>query len=162
MIKITWFDGNVPSNLKITQVYGIIFSLDGRILLKIEDGKYSFAGGTPEEFDTSMVATLRRELIEEVNVVIDEPILVGYQEIDEGNGKLPYAQVRMCAMIKNIGVSKPDPDNNKIYQRVLVSPKKAIELLGWGEIGKNQIEAAIKIAEREFGVCYFSEKEEYI
>ena len=66
----TWVDGNVPSSLEVRQVYGLIFTSDGRMLLKLEDGKYAFAGGTPESFDKDMVDTLKRELLEEVGIEI--------------------------------------------------------------------------------------------
>ena len=166
MATFTWHDGEVPSNLKVRQVYGLIFTRDGRMLMKVENkskGKvYSLAGGTPESFDKDKEATLRRELIEEVNTTIESPIMVGYQEVDEQNGIPPYAQVRMVAYIDNIGPCLPDPDNGKTYERLLTSPSRVIELLNWGEVGKLQVEAALKIAKEELGLNTFSEKEEYV
>ena len=44
----TWHLGTVPSHITIKQVYGIIFSYDGRILLMKDGNTYSLAGGTPE------------------------------------------------------------------------------------------------------------------
>lgn len=156
MINFTWHRGNVNKNIKITQVYGIIFDSNGRILLKVENKKdrkvYSLAGGKPESFDKDNEDTLRRELIEEINTTIKTPILVGYQLVDEGNGKESYAQVRMTALIDVIGEKKFDPDNGKLYDRLLTSPSRAIELLGWGETGKQQIEAAYKIAKEKFNI----------
>jgi len=162
MAILTWHTGEVPEGLKITQVYGVIFTIDGKTLLKAEEKKgrkiYSLAGGTPESFDANRVETLRRELLEEVNVTIEEPILVGYQEVDEENGKEPYAQVRMTALIKEIGPSQPDPDNGETYERVLVSPETAIELLNWGTIDKQLIEESVAIAKKEFGIEINTEK----
>ena len=47
----TWYNGEVPKDMKIKQVYGILFAQDGRVLLRIEniDNKkyYSLAGGKP-------------------------------------------------------------------------------------------------------------------
>ena len=163
MAVLTWHSGEVREGLKTRQVYGVVFTKDGRTLLKVEEKKgckvYSLAGGTPETFDANRVETLRRELIEEVNVTIDEPFLVGYQEVDEENGKEPYAQVRMTALIKEIGPSKPDPDNGETYERVLVSPEKAIELLNWGTIGKQLIEESVKIIESETNLKINCDKE---
>ncbi|MDF2541956.1 MAG: hypothetical protein K0S47_1674, partial [Herbinix sp.] len=34
MAVITWHPGNVPSNLEIKQVYGVVFTKDCRILLR--------------------------------------------------------------------------------------------------------------------------------
>lgn len=153
-----WVDGDVPDNIKITQVYGIIFTEDSRILLCKEGNKYSLAGGKPEDEDTGIQGTLRRELIEEVNVKINTPHMVGYQLVDEEDGSKPYAQVRMTALIKNIGEKKPDPATGRTYDRVLVPYYEAAELLNWGEVGVKQIESAVKIAQECFGLSYSANK----
>lgn len=162
----TWHNCEVPKHLKIKQVYGIIFTKDGRILLKVGEKnnvkKYSFAGGTPEVFDDGMVATLRRELIEEVNLTIEDPIMLGYQEVDEQNGKAPYAQVRMVAMIDKIGKAQPDPDNGKTYERLLIHPNKAIQLLNWGDIGRQIIESAVCISFKKFEIKNNFDKTELV
>ena len=167
MVKITWHNGDVPNNLEVRQVYGLVFTQDGRMLIKAEEKKgeifYSYAGGTPEKFDADHIATLRREMIEEVNTTLNSELyVVGYQEI-EGDGDKPvYAQLRMVGMIDKIGPVMPDPDNGKTYQRLLVSPKRAIELLNWGECGRLQTEEAVKIAKEKFGLTEFSDNEEYV
>jgi ADP-ribose pyrophosphatase YjhB (NUDIX family) len=166
MAIFTWKKESVPKELKITQVYGIIFSRDGRVLLKVEEkrGKkeYSFAGGHPEIYDSGISETLRREVIEEVNITVCEPVFVGYQEVDEENGTPLYAQVRMTALIDELGAIRPDIDNGKTYGRLLAPPMRAAELLGWGEVGFKQISAAMEIAVNTFKISEFSEKEEYI
>ena len=157
MIQITWHYGEPPKNMPVRQVYAIAFDIKGRVLLKVENknGKtvYSMFGGTPEDFDKDRIATLKREFVEEANTTLKEPIyLVGYQEI-EGDGDRPtYAQLRMVALIDKIGQKQPDPDNGETYDRILVAPEKAIELLGWGEVGKKQIEQATKMLDEKFGI----------
>lgn len=64
MSKYTWIRMNVPKNLEAKQVYGIVFSDDGKILLRLDDHKYKLTGGKPEE-NESYEETLRREYIEE-------------------------------------------------------------------------------------------------
>ena len=145
-----WVDGNVPNNIKITQVYGIIFTKDGRVLLRKEDNKYSLAGGKPEVGDDGIQGTLRRELIEEINVKINDPYMVGYQLVDEEDGSSPYAQVRMTALIESIEEKKPDPATGLTYDRVLVPYYKASELLNWGDVGAKQIETAFFVAKKNF------------
>ena len=159
MISITWHAEPVPANLKITLVYGLIFNEKGQMLMRIETKKdkkvYSLAGGTPEDYDNGVEATLRREMLEEVNTTLkDEIHYVGYQLIDEGNGKPPYAQVRMTALIDKLGEKQPDPDTGDTYERLLVHPEKAISLLNWGEVGKNQIEKAVEIAKEKFNIDF--------
>lgn len=153
-----WIGGDVPDNIKITQVYGIIFTEDSRVLLIKEGNEYSLAGGKPEEKDKGIQGTLKRELIEEANVKINTPHMVGYQLVDEEDGSDPHAQVRMTALIKSIGEKKPDPATGRIYERVLVPYYKAAELLNWGEVGIKQIESAYKIAQQCFGLSHYTEK----
>ena len=166
MASFTWHDGGVPADMEITQVYGLIFSRDGRLILKEEKKenatKFSLAGGHPESFDAGIEGTLRREVLEEINVTISEPIMLGYQKVDEGDNSPPFAQVRMLALIDWIGDVRPDTANGKTYNRILVSPRRAIELLQWGIAGAEQIIAAMKMAAKAYDINVFTEKDEYI
>ena len=60
--------------MKVTQVYGFVFTKDGRLLLRVErkEGriKYSLAGGKPEADDGGREGTLKRESLEEVNTTL--------------------------------------------------------------------------------------------
>jgi len=143
MTIFIWNKGEVPQEMEIRQVYGVLFDDNGNILLMKDGDRYSLAGGTPENFDSDIEATLRRELIEEINTTIKNPVLVGYQSVDDEDGSPLYAQVRMAALIDKIGEAKPDIDNGKTYERALVTPAKAIELLNWGDTGKALISEAV-------------------
>ena len=165
MLRITWHTEKVPDGLPVTQVYGLVFDREGRMLLKVEQkrGRLVFApaGGTPEPFDADREATLRRELLEEVNTrLCPEVLYVGYQQIEGDGDRPPYAQVRMTAIIDTIGKKRPDPDNGETYDRVLTSPERAIELLGWGEIAERQVEAAVRLAREHFSLPSFCEPDE--
>jgi len=166
MIKLTWHNGEVPKDMLVKQVYGLVFTTDGRLVLMAKEKEtgtvYSLAGGTPEIFDNDREATLKRELMEEINITIKKPIMVGYQEVNEGNGKSPYAQVRMVAMLDEIKKSQPDPDTGEIYKRILTHPKRAIEKLNWGEIGKLLVEEAVRIASVNFNLKEFKDKDEWV
>ena len=149
MTQILWVPDAVPAPMKIRQVYCVMFDRQGRVLLRVihrPDGgiRYSLAGGRPEPFDSGIEDTCRRELIEEVNTEIEAPVYIGYQQVDEEDGNPVYAQIRMAAMIRKIGIKRPDPDNGKIYDRLLVPAEKAALLLNWGEVGYQQIRAAKK------------------
>lgn len=52
MVKFTWVKGLVPEKLPVKQVYGIAFSDDNRVILRIEDGKNKLTGGKPENAET--------------------------------------------------------------------------------------------------------------
>lgn len=166
MATFTWHNGEVPKGLQITQVYGLVFTADGRMLLKVErknSTSYSFAGGTPEDFDKDREATIRREFIEEVNTTLKKELhVVGYQEVDEENGKPRYAQLRMVGLIDKIGPKQPDPDNGETYDRLLTTPERAIELLNWRDTGEKQVKEAVRLAQKYFHLTKFSDKEEYV
>lgn len=121
MTKFTWFKSQVPNNLKVKKVYGIAFDNKGNIFLRIDDDKYKLTGGKPEEFDKCFEETLKREYLEEVNILLEDIHYLGYLLVEEDNEK--YAQVRMIAKIKGIGELKHDSDSGKIYKRLCVVKK---------------------------------------
>ena len=166
MAIITWEPAPVPESMEIRQVYGIIFTDDGRVLLRTENEanhiKYSLAGGHPEAYDRDIEDTCRRELIEEINTTIYKPLYVGYQLVDEQDGTPLYAQVRMTAIVKCIGSVRPDPDNGKTYGRLLATPSRAAALLNCGEVGNKQIQCAAEILKDKFGVALKNTEEEYV
>lgn len=152
MTIISWHKQEVPLGVPVKKVYGICFTNDGRVLLRIENGNFKLIGGRPDKQDRNFFDTLKREFVEDVNTIIENPIYVGYQLIDEENGAQKYAQIRMTALIKEFRAELPDLDKkeNWVYGRFLTTPKKAISLLNWGEVGKNQINDAFNIAKKCF------------
>lgn len=167
MVKITWFFGEPPKDMLVRQVYAVVFDKTGRTLLKSEKvgekNVFGMIGGTPEKFDVDRIATLKREFLEEVNTTLKDPIyLVGYQVIEGDGDRPPYAQIRMVAMIDKIGKKKPDPDNGKIFDRLLTTPEKAIKLLGWGESAEKPITRAFEIAKEKFGLKLTNCEDEWI
>ena len=42
MVKFTWHNGDVPDNLKVTQVYGALFTKNGQILLMARERDNQF------------------------------------------------------------------------------------------------------------------------
>jgi len=144
MAKLTWIKGVVPEKLPIKQVYGIVFSDDNRVILRIEDGQYKLTGGKPESAET-FEETLKREYIEELNVELEDIMYLGYLLIEDNLDK--YAQVRMIAKIKTIHDSHVDPATGKIYGRELVPMSKVKEYLNYSDsAGNEMIEDAIKLS----------------
>ena len=158
MAQITWEKGNVPAGMEVRQVYGVFFDKQGRVLLRIEKGKYKLTGGKPEKNDSDYYATLRRELREEANCTVGDLWMVGYQKVDEEDGTPAYAQIRMTGIIDEIGLASPDPDRpGWVYGRMLVSPLKAAVLLNWGQVGINQIYDAAMEAHTHFNLGIISD-----
>ena len=86
MVKYSWFKDKVPEYLNIKQVYGIVFSDDGNIVLRIDDNKYKLTGGKPCDSDKSLEDTLKREYLEELNIEIEDIYYLGYLLV-EGDAK---------------------------------------------------------------------------
>ena len=167
MAVFRWIEEAVPEGMEITQVYAVILDRDGRTMLRREkkpDGgtRYSLAGGRPELSDTGIEATCRREVLEEVNTEIETPVYIGYQSVDEENGTPVYAQVRMAALIREIGGKRPDPDNGETYDRLMVNPVKAVQLLNWGDVGEAQVLKARDVIYRNYGILDNGKPEEWV
>ena len=157
MGSYTWFNCPVPNELPIRQVYGVVFSNDGKTLLRIEDGKYKLTGGRPEQGE-SFEETLRREYLEELNVELTDVYYLGYLLVEEDGNK--YAQVRMIAKIKDIHERVVDPATGKIYKRKLVPTAKVKDYLNYADVaGNRMLDDAISHAIERFvlDALYFDE-----
>ena len=163
MIKYTWHEEEIPKNLEIKQVHGVLVTDDGRIMVRIKNGSYRLTGGHPEPEDTDPVATMQREAKEEADCELDFIDYIGYQEVT-GDGE-PYAQMRVVARIAKINPATPDPDRSGswTYGRKLITPADAIENLPFGEINEKLIFKAMDIAtENNYFTEPISEEEELI
>ena len=144
MTKFTWFGNSVPEQLPVKQVYGIAFSADNRVVLRIEDGKYKLTGGKPENAET-FEETLRREYIEELNIELEDIYYLGYLLVEDNSDK--YAQVRMIAKIKEIYDSHIDPATGKVYGRELVTVDRVKDYLNYSDrAGNEMIDDAVQLA----------------
>ena len=144
----TWVKGEVPSDLKVTQVYGIVFSDDGRILLMLDEESFKLTGGHPLD-NESYEETLKREFIEELNIEIDNLEYLGYLKVEE-NGNT-YAQVRLIGKIKKVNENRPDTDSGKLYTRILISQDRVKSCLKYGDAGDKMLDDAINQANIKYG-----------
>ena len=135
--------------LEVRQVYGFIFAADGRILLFEDEGSFNLPGGKPENGE-SMVETLIREALEEVQTTIGAWEYLGYQLVE---GIETFAQVRLVVAMDRFLSADEDPVTGRKYLRLLVPPAELNELLGWGESGERQIASAVARASK-FGVLW--------
>ncbi len=153
MTKFVWIKDKVPENLQIKQVYGVVFSEAGNIILRIDDNKYKLTGGKPELSDANLNDTLKREYFEELNIEIKDIHYLGYLLVEENGDK--YAQVRMIAKIKKIGEIRPDKDNGKIYKRFMANIKNIKSYLNYSDLAGNQlIDDAIKMAQEKYNITF--------
>ncbi len=149
MVKYKWVKEEFPKDSVVKQVYGIVFSNDGKILLRVEEDKYKLTGGKPEAKE-KFEETLKREFVEELNIEIEDIYYLGYLEVKELNQQ-PYAQVRMIAKIEKIKENRPDIDNGKLYKRFLSNLENVKKYLNYQDAAGNElIEDAIKLARKKY------------
>ncbi len=138
----------MPENIPVRQVYGIAFSTEWQVLLRIEDGIYKLTGGKPETAE-NFEDTLKREYIEELNAELEDIHYLGYFLVNEKSDL--YAQVRMIAKIKEIHSCHVDPAAGKRYGRELVPVDKLKEYLHYPDCAGNEmIDDAIRLAKANY------------
>ncbi len=158
MAKYSWVKESVPQNLVIKQVYGIAFSNEGNILLRVENNKYKLTGGKPEKYNKDFEETLKREYFEELNIELENIHYLGYLLVEEDNNE-KYAQIRMIAKIKNIGERKSDIDYGKTYKRFMANIKDVKNYLKYPDLAGNQlIDDAISIAKEKYKLDFNDEE----
>lgn len=144
-IKFTWYPGkDIKKFNPFTQVYGVCFDNDGKILIqKVGDSDWCLPGGTVEPGE-SAIDTLKREFIEETDVSIKTPILLGGQKvqiIDNDTGlpkkiKKEFYQLRYYCEVEEVLPQTPDPDNGQVRDRLFVEPDKITKYFDWKDPGK--------------------------
>ncbi|MFJ9420022.1 hypothetical protein ACIRPT_38590 [Streptomyces sp. NPDC101227] len=120
------------------------------VLIDPADRLSLLPGGTIEETDSGdPAAALDRKAAEEAQLALGPAHYLGYQYDETGDvygGIGPCARIRMAAAVTHIGPSAPDPSTGRTMVRLLVTPHQAVGLLGWGEMGHRQADAAIRAA----------------
>jgi 8-oxo-dGTP diphosphatase len=141
-----WHESPVAGHLQIAKVYGfLVCPVTGRALVQEHGGSFNLPGGSPEPCDADVSAVLRREALEESQVVVTETAYLGYQEVRRP-GCEPFAQVRMAGLIAVFRRRCPDPDGGRLLRRLMCPLPDVPAVLGWGEIMKPQAEMAARTA----------------
>jgi len=154
-IRYTWYPGDILDNYQpFNQVYGVVFNSNGEILIQRRgDRAWCLPGGTVEENETAE-QTLRREVIEEADVTIINPILLGGQRVQFPGGHNPnpskrggddFYQLRFYGEVDEILPQTPDPDHGIINERLFVEQSEINEYLHWGVTGKVIFDQAIAL-----------------
>ncbi|MFQ6199221.1 NUDIX hydrolase [Streptomyces sp. NPDC000405] len=147
-----WHAGPVPTELPVRQVWGWLFSEDGRVLVLIgqDTGSACLPGGTVEPGDHGDPArTLRREAWEEARVRISDPLRLGYLH-DDTIGR-HCARARYAAVIRDWEPPSLDEATGQIYTRLLATPEQAAQLFDWGGQAAPQL-AAVHAAREKHGL----------
>lgn len=145
----TWMEGEPYEKLfPITQAYGLVFNEKGEILICTTDPKekrWGLPGGTPEDYDKSLVDTLKRELMEEVDVTVKNIKYIGVQKGEVvGKPETIVYQTRFFAVLDELHDQTPDPDYDVMFIRKFVKPSEVNKYLNWGSTGQAVVDAAVK------------------
>ena len=150
MATFKWVEAAVPQGMSVTQVYGFVFNAEMQILLRKDNQKYGLPGGRPEAGEDEFGVTLSRECLEEVQARIGSECYLGYQLVQEEDGSAAYAQVRMIARLVALDPAAPDPDTGRVYDRVFADATDTARLLSWGDVGRDQVRAAVQLAKNRW------------
>jgi ADP-ribose pyrophosphatase YjhB (NUDIX family) len=149
----TWHDAPVPDDLPIRQSWVWVFAPDGRVVMYVDDaGQAGLPGGTLERFEhRDAAAASLREVREETQIELAGLRYLGYL-LDAPSGGEAFARVRMAAAIERVGPAAADPATGTVHRRLLVPPRLAAELCGWGPSAAGQVDAAVRAA-RHLGIA---------
>jgi 8-oxo-dGTP pyrophosphatase MutT (NUDIX family) len=138
--KFTFVDSDSHEKFTpIAQCYGICFDKDGKIAIGRNSGifneRWMLPGGRQESGETPE-QTLKRELLEELDLTVDKFKLIGAQKVEfpDDESKKPFYQLRYAVTIKKVNPLTPDPDNGIIWERKFVQPAEVDSYLRWGKI----------------------------
>lgn len=151
-VIMTWIlDSDLEKYIPVKQVYGVVFNDKGEILIAREssDGKWQIPGDKPEKGE-SIEDTIRRELLEEVDVKAGNIYQLGAQKTEipgnpnEEEGDLFY-QLRCVVELGELLSQTPDPDRGNVWERMFVPAVKITEYIKWGTVGEAMFADAIKL-----------------
>ena len=151
-IIFTWIPtSNIKKYLPIRQVYGLCLNDKGEVLIcrEPDEKSWKLPGGHPENNETP-TETLRRELMEEVDIEVDNIMALGTQRVDfphnpkKSEGDLFY-QVRYLCKIKKLLPQTIDPDTGVLYERKFIPLLELNNYLKWNKIGDVIVERAVEI-----------------
>ncbi|WP_424886762.1 NUDIX hydrolase [Streptomyces sp. XH2] len=147
-----WRTGPVPAGLPVKQAWGWLFSEEGRVLVLIgqDSGSACLPGGRVEPADYGDPArTLRREVWEEAQVHISDPLYLGYLHDDTSSRHC--ARARYAAQITGWEPPTREEATGQTYARLLATPEQVAQLFGWGDEAAFQL-AAVHSAREKLGL----------
>ncbi len=146
-IIMEWIEtSSISFDAPILQVSGVCFNENGEILVVKKKNKWSLPGGHPKK-DESPEETLKREVMEEAYVQVDNITLLGAVRVTHPNnqekgGEL-YYHLRYSAKVSEVLSINADPATGYTFERRFVKPEEFIEYTQWGAVGKSIIEKAV-------------------
>lgn len=148
VISVVYEDAEAIQDLgvrTIKAVHAYCFYRGKLVVVWAEDKQYwTLPGGGIEEGETIEEAVIR-EVEEESNMKVLKQVLLGVQDIFEGENIV--SQTRSLCIVEPHGPFISDPDGD-ITEIKLVDPSDLKQYVDWGEIGDHLLERALKIVKK--------------
>jgi 8-oxo-dGTP diphosphatase len=147
IIDCEWIESSNFESLKnVKQVSAFVFDDAGRVCIIHlgNKGYWTIPGGGSEENET-YEETLKREAMEEADIVIGDLIPIGYlKNAPRKNPENISHQLRYAAKVKEIKPQTEDPANGVIPTRKFVNKEEFLDYLKWDST-KEQLETAFNV-----------------
>lgn len=150
-VTFTWIPTpEVEKYQPIRNVAGLCLNDNQEVLIcrETKEEGWKLPGGRPENNETP-VETLKRELMEEVDIKVNSIKPIGTQRVEfpdnpkKSEGDLFY-QVRYVCKIEKIFPQTVDPDTGVLYDRKFVPLLELNNYLKWGKIGEAIMAKAVE------------------
>jgi len=127
--EVTWeLGGDLPPRCHITQVSGVCFAPDDRIVMISSDGNtWNIPGGHPENGE-SLEDALNREVLEEACCEVTELSLLGWQHVRDLQDNSVHYQMRYCCRVR----VHPFEPRHEVTHRKLIDPDAFLQTLEYG------------------------------
>ena len=147
-----WVHDKIPSNIKATHVYAVVFSDDGRILLMLDEESFKLPNCPLE--NVSYEETIKKMFLDVLNIEIDNIEYLGYLKVEDNY------EVTIIGKIKNVYENNTDKD--KLYTRVLVGQSKVKSMLKLDDVANQMIDDSINLANQKYMFININEKGQVI
>lgn len=147
--QVSWIrsdDINPDVIPQIKQIYALVIDRYTNVLICREDANspWQLPGGKPENGE-SIIETVNRELLEEVDVETRTIVDLGYNEVINLQTSEKYYQLRLIAFLHKELEQTPDPDKKIIWERKWVPLREVKEYIKWGNAGDAMFDDAINL-----------------
>jgi 8-oxo-dGTP pyrophosphatase MutT (NUDIX family) len=144
--RLTWIpcsSADLHKYQPIEQAYGVCFDSRGRILVILVNKKigWTLPGGKPEPGE-ALEQTLAREFLEEAQVAIKAPVMLGVQKVEQ-NDRVFY-QARFICQVDKVLRRKADPAEGKLHPRRFIPSEKITQWVKWKGPGDAMFQDAIR------------------